>query len=280
MNKNLIKIGSDVELFLQDKDTGKFLSGVGLIGGSKEDPRPLDEEGCCIQEDNVALEYNVPPVGLLQASTMWKNINFVTSAVMKVTQIPQNAELVCCSSAEFEEDQLQDPRALEFGCEPDFNAWLDGRVNAKPVSENIYLRSCGGHIHISYPDANPLTSMQLVKILDLFLGVPSIFIDKDTARRTLYGKAGAMRFKDWGDSSGFEYRVLSNWWTSSETYVKWVFDQISRAFDFLNANEIGIEIFANEIQEAINTSNTALAEVLCQEFNIAIPQLEETHVKA
>ena len=55
-------IGADPELFLADA-RGKFISAVGLIGGTKKEPLqvPMYETGFCVQEDNVAAEFNIPP---------------------------------------------------------------------------------------------------------------------------------------------------------------------------------------------------------------------------
>ena len=54
-----VRVGSDPETFLQSK-TGEFISSVGLIGGSKDEPMPIGE-GCSVQEDNVTVEFNTPP---------------------------------------------------------------------------------------------------------------------------------------------------------------------------------------------------------------------------
>ena len=50
-------IGCDPELFIKKK-YGGYKSAVGLIGGSKWAPKPIDEVGHAILEDNVALEFN------------------------------------------------------------------------------------------------------------------------------------------------------------------------------------------------------------------------------
>lgn len=272
-----IFIGSDIEVFLRDTTTGKFVSVIGYVGGSKDDPRPLEKDGCCVQEDNVALEYNVPAVGINDAAEMYANIQYVLDTVRSEKVLPPNTEIVCCSSAVFEPDQLVHPKAQEFGCEPDYNAWMDGMVNPKPGINVEGLRSCGGHIHISYPDADEQTSMRIIRAFDLFLGVPSILIDRDSDRRKLYGKAGAFRFKTWGDSAGFEYRTMSNWWTANEDYVKWTFNQIAAAITFVNEGKSGADDSANEINEAINNSNPDLAYALCTKYGITIPEEIESY---
>ena len=54
-----VRIGSDPETFLRDA-AGKYISSVGLIGGSKDEPMPIGN-GCSVQEDNVTVESNTPP---------------------------------------------------------------------------------------------------------------------------------------------------------------------------------------------------------------------------
>ena len=280
IDKSKIMIGSDIEVFLRDPKTGKFISGIGMIGGTKENPRPLERKGCCVQEDNVALEYNVPAVMLIGGGPeMAANIAYVIDTVRKEGTVPADLQIVCCSSATFDEAQLDNPKAQEFGCEPDYNAWENGLPNERPFAATN-LRSCGGHIHISYPGANMETSLELVKIFDLFLGVPSVLIDSDTERRRLYGKAGAHRIKEFGaDAAGFEYRVLSNWWSSNATYTNWIFSQIEKAIDFYNENGTGVYVHEAEILRAINKSDADVATLLCTEFGIVVPEKIEENAQ-
>src|SRR5258708_20917571 len=56
----LQRVGTDVEVFLIDQEK-KPVPCVGIVGGTKIKPRPiLGGKGFAIQEDNVALEYNIP----------------------------------------------------------------------------------------------------------------------------------------------------------------------------------------------------------------------------
>ena len=52
-------VGADPELFL--KSYGSYKSAVGLVGGSKWAPLPLNNKGDAILEDNVAVEFNIEP---------------------------------------------------------------------------------------------------------------------------------------------------------------------------------------------------------------------------
>ena len=54
-----ISIGSDPEVFISFKN--KIVPSFDLIKGTKNAPRPLAKKGFFVQEDNVALEFNIPP---------------------------------------------------------------------------------------------------------------------------------------------------------------------------------------------------------------------------
>ena len=60
-------IGADPELFIRSKKYGSYKSAVGLIGGSKWEPKPIDGVGHAILEDNVAVEFNIQPATTYEA---------------------------------------------------------------------------------------------------------------------------------------------------------------------------------------------------------------------
>jgi Phage phiEco32-like COOH.NH2 ligase-type 2 len=221
-----IKLGCDPELFLVD-NTGKFISSIGKIGGSKEYPLPIDDLGNALQEDNVAVEFNIAPASSFDA--FYENINKVLTE-LEARVAKMNLNLAIVPSAEFDWDQLQDEAAMVFGCEPDFNAWT-GEVNPHPGCENLQLRSAGGHIHIGYDNSNQQNQMNLVRAVDIFVGVAGILYDTDERRRLLYGKPGAFRPK----SYGVECRSPSNFWIKSKEMQEWAYKQTMKAISYLNA---------------------------------------------
>jgi hypothetical protein len=254
-----ILLGSDPELFITTQQ-GHLIASCGLIGGTKEEPRPIDKEGCAVQEDNVAVEFNIPPAKTREEFT--GSLNHVLDYLSEFLH-GKDLVLSCTASAVFPEDQLVDARAQVFGCDPDYNAWT-GKVNPKPLAKNPNLRSCGGHVHVGFDDPSAETVQVLMQTLDLFLGVPSVLYDEDKARRELYGKAGSFRFKPYGG----EYRTLSNWWVSRTDYMEYVYDQVQRAVAWLNSgNKINKKDIVS-IRSAINKSNISLASGLMQEYNL------------
>lgn len=197
-------IGADPELFLHDGK--KFISAIDKIGGTKYEPLRL-LGGFALQEDNVAVEYNIPPVDTAE-KFVWANELMLNEINERADKL--NLKSVIQSSAEFDNVELSDARAQVFGCDPDYDAW-ELEPNPKPEAANKNLRSAGGHIHFSMNGLNNKEKVGLVRVADWLIGVPLAFLDKESERRVLYGRAGACRFKPYG----VEYRTPSNVWLSS-----------------------------------------------------------------
>jgi len=256
----LNSIGTDLEVFAKNKQ-GNHIALCGKIGGTKEEPLQIKglPRGFMVQEDNVALEFNIPVcntrVAFVEAMGLARN---------NVEDILFNLDLKMSknSSVSFDTQELQHPNALVFGCEPDYNAWSKSE-NPRPEAKDRNLRTAGGHIHVG-SDINMIDG---IRNMDLFLGVPSILLDdtpESLARRELYGKAGAMRPKPYG----FEYRVLSNFWMFSNKMVSWVYDQTKRACLFKHTFT---KSERTRITNCINTSNKVEAEKLVLEFGLVLP---------
>lgn len=255
----LKSIGTDLEVFGKSKVGHVAL--CGKIGGTKEEPKQLKgfPVGFMVQEDNVALEFNIPPTA--------RRVDFIQYIeVMRgeVKGILKDLDLSISedASATFSNKELVHPNALVFGCEPDYNAWTM-KENRKPHSDNQNLRTCGGHVHVG-------TSVDMIKgvrLMDLYLGVPSVILDdspSSIARRELYGKAGAMRPKPYG----FEYRTLSNFWMFNNRLVAWVYRQTELAMlELVNITEED----GHKIQNCINTGNKEEANDLIKRFGILLP---------
>ncbi len=237
--------GCDPELFLKHKATGEMVSSIGLIGGSKDFPMPIGH-GCAVQEDNVAVEFNTPPCST--AAEFIESINY-NKQYLKDRAASMGLELLIKPSAVFGDDQLANPAAQEFGCEPDYNAWKGGSVNPRPHADNKNLRSAGGHIHIALPD--DVDILAVVKAMDLFVGCLMLEFDHDEDRRLLYGKAGAFRKKDYG----VEYRTLSNFWIFSDELLHWAYQGTQRALEFVSSGKEIPEEHQAMIQTCINNNN-------------------------
>ena len=260
-----VSLGADPEFFLLDTTSNTIVSAEGLIGGTKDQPIPISENGHAIQEDNVMAEFNIPPC--IDAKTFNRELKFVIDSIND--RLP--GHLVPCikPSNEFDESVLTSEQAKMFGCDPDYNVW-EMRENKAPEASTT-LRTCGGHIHVGYADHTMEDSEFIIQAMDLFLGVPSIIMDTDTRRREMYGKAGSFRFKDYG----VEYRTLSNFWIATENLRKWAFNNTMKAIEWLNAGGEFSEQLQERIVDCINNQNVELARELVKEFNIEIVEVNQ-----
>lgn len=260
--------GSDIEYFVQTRAAGELIPIIGMVGGTKDQPKPLSD-GFFVQEDNVALEFNIPI-----CKTRKDFVSAVATGVYLTKQaLPLGVVPSSMVSASFNPAYLQHPKAMEFGCEPDFNAWTR-EVNPRPEAKDKTLRSCGGHIHVGWDNPDINTRFELAKALDVFVGLNSLTWDHDVGRRQLYGKAGAMRIKEYG----MEYRTLSNAWIWDEFITEKVYNGIQKAIDFVN---YGHEIKDGDaIVGAINGSNRKEATQLYNQYSKLVasiaPKVDKT----
>lgn len=251
INKYNVTLGSDPEIFICDDN--EIVSAEGLTNGTKQDPVPISAKGHMIQEDGIALEYNIPPSSTVEEFI--DNHKFVQE-YLNILITAHGYKFSKERSGEINEKYLQTEQATTFGCEPDYNVYL--RDFNEPPNSETNLRCVGGHIHIGYPNINELVTEKIVKMFDLYLTLPALFKDNDTRRRELYGKAGSFRFKDFG----VECRALSNFWIHSEEDMRWVWNQTIKAVNCVldgRADDL-IEKYSEQAVEAINTANLELAD--------------------
>lgn len=259
-----LTIGTDAEVLL--KGSAGLVSAIGLIGGGKHNPFLVNKGN--LQEDNVLAEFAIDPVST--EDDFVSSIQLVMES-LKAKVGPLQLGIDIKSSAIFPDDQLQHPMAKEFGCDPDYNAWTM-RANAKPNPRSVgNLRTCGGHIHVGFPvdDQDFMARPELVQWMDVYLGLPSVLLDDDTKRRSVYGKAGAHRPKQYG----IEYRVLSNFWIKDEQLMRWAYRNTHKAYEtylLRGVKEFGGEV-SKSIVNAINKSDKDAAVGLMKVFNVGMP---------
>jgi len=247
-----ILLGADPEIFVRERATGELASAHGLVKGDKKNPFPVPLGA--VQVDGMALEFNIDPA---EEGDFERNI---TSVMRTLEKMCPKYDLVPEAVAHFGHDliQAQPFEARELGCEPDFNAWDDGRPNNPPNIDTPF-RTGAGHIHIGWcedVDNNHWEHIEachmVCKQLDFLLALPALLFDTGgKERRELYGAAGAYRPK----SYGVEYRTLSNFWISEPRYIQWVEKVTRLAIDLLMADEkayIEFETNAGAILAHIN----------------------------
>lgn len=266
-----LTFGCDPELFIVNSD-GEFVSAEGLIPGTKQEPFRV--EGGAVQVDGMAAEFNIDPVTNFED---WlSNVTRVQGALRKM--LPTGHKLVPAASVTFSKEvwDATPDHAKQLGCEPDFNAWTM-EINPPPENlENPTMRCAGGHIHIGWTEDIDVTDpdhvsscTDLVRQLDWYLGSWSCLADKDKVRRSLYGKAGAMRFKPYG----VEYRVLSNFWLTNKAGHLRMWNRLQTGInsmrtnflpDLVDASYMTKYKFNSRLIESINSG--ALDQKLMQNF--------------
>lgn len=249
---NSVKMGSDAEVFLQLK-TGQMIPACGLIGGTKEEPLVLSEDGCAVQEDNVMLEFNTP---ISSNRDEWAR-NIRKAMELAFAKIPPTMYPAIQATARFEEVLLENPQAQRFGCEPDYNAWTLEQ-NPRPIPTDHTMRSAAAHVHISWANPEGIDQRcRVIQMADIFVSLPSLWESVDRERRKLYGKAGAFRPKEYG----VEHRVLDNYWLIDPVTTDMIYKRYMQAINAANT-DVDVSDVAKEIQECINGYHVAIAKKL------------------
>jgi len=271
MNNKEVKflLGSDPELFLKRRVKGvlDFFSPEGLLTGTKTEPEWIDEnKQRGILLDNVSLEFLTAPSGNKRDFVDEHKfmMNYVKTAMSAYKLVVSED-----SVAEFNDKYLSTANATEFGCSESFNA-RTGKVNVMPDASISKKRSCGGHLHVSVDDYDMTFEdcIDITRIMDLYLGVPSVIMSKDTERRNMfYGKAGEFR---WQRERYLEYRSLDNFWLFDEKYMEWAWAQTERALvAWRNGFRVDNKLY-DIIELTINKYDKASANVIIDKFNLNI----------
>lgn len=250
----MITVGTDSELFFMSG--GKTASAIGTIGGDKCNPVWVGDD-FNIQEDNVLGEF---AIAHCVDSVQW--CSRIDSAISWLGGIAEangmNAAIL--SSSVLEDKWLQSPMAKEFGCTPDWCVY-DGTM--KRPSPNGNLRTAGGHIHVGYECDFSIES-DVVRWMDIHMGLVSVVLDDDKLRRSLYGQAGSYRPKPYG----LEYRVLSNFWLKSKDTIEWAFHTAKACVEIAIDGEAPVD---DMVPVAINNSDVGLASSLIKKYGVIMP---------
>lgn len=242
MRSQVVTLGADIEGFLLDGNTGNFIPCVGLVPGTKAKPHQVPDmkPGFCVQEDNVMIEWNIPPQttvnGFRQA------IKAGRSMLSKV--LPPNVQVMYTDAVMFNPDQLESKQAKTFGCDPDFDAYQGGAVRHAPANLMDPLwRGAGGHIHIGGDFQCP--DFVVALFCDLFLSVSIGTNQGQTHRTNWYGKPGIFRPKEYG----IEYRTPGSYWVGNSDYVGYIATSVHRMAKWL------VETDAAELQAVFSKIN-------------------------
>jgi hypothetical protein len=201
-----VTFGSDFEMFLLVENDIKPI--CGLMGGTKTSPIqfPNEPPGFMYQEDGVTAEFNTPVSD--SPGQLIKDIQHAMRLGQQLVKekINKKATLHGMSSATFYREQLEGhPQAMVVGCDPDFQAWYEGRPRAVPkIADFGRMRFAGFHIHVGY-DKTLVPEWMIAATLDTYLY--SMF-DHTCNLRAQHYPRGIFRPKPYG----VEYRGLGSSW--------------------------------------------------------------------
>ena len=267
------KMGADPELFMRATTQGKpWVSAFNLVPGTKKKPHPV--EGGAVQHDGMAAEYNINP-----ASTAAEFVAVNKQVLIELSKLVPEYELVNRPSVTFSDKVWEGvvDEERELGCEPDLNAYT--MEENKPPTPEVKYRTGSGHIHIGWTEGMDINDpghreacSMLVKELDIYIGMIMAWLDSSEPaklRKTLYGKAGAMRVKPYG----VEYRTPSNAWVGNDVLTEWIFSNAKLAFDnLMSGKSLTKKVRPSEY---INSNKADIFNVpyLAKTNNIPLPKL-------
>ena len=229
----MVTFGSDVE-FMLTRD-GEYCSAIGVVQGDKDNR--IEIQGHQFFWDNVMAECAVKPGKSRQeVIDNFKEFLSIYADMVRPYQLTVQASQI------YPDSEMQHDGAREVGCDPDWCVYEMKLKDApKDAIKDSNFRSCGGHIHLGGDVVNSdgVEPIFVVHMLDLFLGVPSLWLDKDptsSARRRLYGQAGRYRVQD--SYGGIEYRSLGNFWLQSPELVGLIYDLTMFAVEFVENDSV------------------------------------------
>ena len=256
-----ITIGTDAEVFF--KEGNYITSAVGTIGGTKKNPIPIGND-CFAQEDNILAEFNIPPV-----TNVTDFVEYIEYCKDWLEITHPEFSLHYASSEKIERWLLLDSEARHFGCSPD--CIVDYKSDRDHQTEDemeecliskgaSMIRTSGFHIHIGYDNPDIETNREIVKLFEKYVTMPLILEDVDDYdRRTMYGKAGSYRNKEYG----VECRSLGGYFLKNKTTIHDVWNRVQRVLKAFNSGErVSTAEFA-EIKQIINTKDKTKIKELC-----------------
>lgn len=248
----MITFGADPEVFVHDVGKDRIIPSCGLFGGEKGNPRFGGKFGGYL-EDNVTLEINPNVFASLEG--VKSNVHGVIKDLRLLHK--NKYSFVFDSAILFKDEDLQHANAKAFGCDPDWDAYINKKRERIDPAQVGNWRFAGGHIHIGadpWPDKYP--KYIFIKLLELFAYLPFVTSDKQPERRPWYGQAGLFRSK----SYGVEYRTPSNFWLKKTDTASLFCYEVARAAETLLLPEnkaylidIYNEVDWAEIKESIDS---------------------------
>ena len=230
--------GLDPEFMLVSR--GQLKSAIGVL------PKKIKAkhfEGNYFYYDNVLAEIAVKP-----AYSKENTIYNVEKALKGLVKIIHPIKFDLCAADNYPKKELNSFDARLAGCNPEWNVYtLQCILPPKDIISETSFRTAGGHIHLGSKSLQePDMVFKAVRMLDLFVGIPSILLDRDPTskkRRKIYGQAGSHRITKYG----LEYRCLGNFWLSSPEHVGFIYDLCCFILEFIEGSGYDKFWYTNEL---------------------------------
>jgi len=264
--------GSDPELNVVSLAEGRIVSSIPILKRDKHDPIDLGD-GIRTYADSVQMEASFPPSKT--PAEMIHRMKTVFSRMQeclgdqyrlgtKTAHVYEPDQLIAYKTGKPKPRDLIDPN--EAGCNPSFSAWDAAAEEIVDFTDG--MRSGSFHIHVGHEQIAGKASSQimrrfeLMKLMDIFVGVPSILFDKhdptNALRRERYGRASSHRMPKYGA----EYRVLGSSILASKQMTELSLDLVQHAIDQFRKGrgpDIINAIEPEEVKHAINLCDGAMA---------------------
>lgn len=221
----MTKIGTDPE-FMLEKD-GKIYSAIPILNKKKK------INYSSFYHDNVLAECTIKP-----SSNKEEFLNNIKESLYNFSKLVHPYKLISKSAHYYDKSELFSEKSFEISCDAE-KCVYDLKVihQDEQILRSTNLRTAGGHIHIGDKILkDKYKALSCVKMMDLFVGFTSIYLDKNkdaVVRKKLFGKAGRFRDKNYG----IEYRSISNFWLNNPYYAAFIFDLSCFVVDFIKSNK-------------------------------------------
>ncbi len=275
MSKFDITVGSDPEFVIYKE--GHPASAIEVTEATKQKPADLGGGVVCYA-DNALLEARFDPVSA--DGIVFKVGDMLRRLHSYVKSLDPGLALVSRAAVKYAPERLKHELNWVAGCNANYDAYRECPNKATTFEDTT--RTGSFHIHIgnknfkNAKETDPLMSLkskiEAIKMLDLYLGLPSVLFDRDDTsilRRTLYGKAGEFRPTEYG----IEYRVLGPYVANSPRLIRLAFDLVEHTMHLIGEGEAEkcLKLLPQpKVIEAINTVNKKMAETMVEKLNLPI----------
>ena len=166
-----------------------------------------------MNRDGMALELN--PFPSKSPIAVSENISYLLRDATKLLNQSglKLSHMLGCSIDEIPEKAYLPEDVFKLGCDPDINAYTNCFNEVKVDATTFSERYAGGHIHMEVGYLLQEEACELVKLLDVKVGIPSVLMGDDiwsVKRRAVYGKAGSFRHNT--TKGIIEYRTPDAGW--------------------------------------------------------------------